>query len=219
VPPRAARTPSCSSSSSSRSTSSSVGGGGFSLDPIEIALGFVSFRVGGATAQRDFLNETGGHRWQRVPPNERRGRVHTSTITVAVLPEPSEQELRLNQSDVEIKTTRGSGPGGQARNKTESCVIATHRPTGMTVRCDSGRSQAQNRDEAVRMLRARIFELRCTVAKLAEDAGRKAQVGSGQRGDKVRTIRTQDGIVTDHRLGVRVQLSNYERGDFGKILE
>lgn len=134
------------------------------------------------------------------------------------MPEPSEQELRIPPGDIEISVARGSGPGGQARNKTESRVIATHRPTGITVTIDS-RSQHQNRQDAIKILRARVWELRQLGLKLDEDRQRRQQIGSGQRGDKIRTVRTQDGIVTDHRLNVKVQLSRYEAGDFGKIIE
>jgi peptide chain release factor 1 len=192
-------------------------GGRFSLQPIEVGLGFISFHVEGATAQRDFANEAGGHRWQRIPPGEKRGRVHTSTVTVAVLPEPTSTELDIQARDIELKTARGSGPGGQARNKTESCVIATHRPTGTVVRCDSSRSQSYNRETALRLLRARLFELQRAGAKLDEDASRRRQVGTGQRGDNVRTVRTQDGVVTDHRTGAKISLGEYEQGNFDRL--
>jgi len=187
------------------------------LELFETSDGYVSFRAGWPSADRDFRNEGGGHRWQRVPPNERRGRVHTSTVTVAVLPEPTERELHIDERDLEITTTRGSGPGGQARNKTESCVIARHRPSGLTVRCDSQRSQPQNRASAIALLRARLMEAARAGAKSAMDTDRRSQVGSGMRGDKIRTVRTQDGIVTDHRLNRKMRLRDYEAGDMSEF--
>jgi peptide chain release factor 1 len=179
--------------------------------------GFVLFRASGAGAGLAFGGEGGGHRWQRVPPNEKRGRVHTSTVTVAVLREPSEQEVRISPADVEITTARGTGPGGQARNKTESAVIVTHKPTGMVVRCDLTRSQPQNRSMALGMLRARLLDAKQSAATRAENDARRAQVGSGMRGDKIRTIRSQDDTVTDHRTGVRMRFRDYERGEWGRF--
>jgi peptide chain release factor 1 len=187
---------------------------GYELEPLAFQDGFVSFRARDAD---DFKNEAGGHRWQRVPPNERRGRVHTSTITVAVMPVPQAAELKIAPSDLEITTTRGTGPGGQARNKTESCVVITHRPSGLVVRCDSQRSQTQNKEAAMDIMRATLLEQQRAGAKVAEDRSRRAQVGSGQRGDKIRTIRIQDGIVTDHRLGRKVRFADYERGDLSEF--
>lgn len=187
------------------------------IEILESVDGFVMFKAYGENARKFFQNESGGHRWQRIPPTERRGRVHTSTITVAVMSVPNEQQLRLEQRDLDIKTVRGSGPGGQARNKTESCVVITHTPSGVMVRCDSERSQSQNRSTAMEMLRAKLYQTMLGTAKKGEDDLRRNQIGSGQRGDKIRTIRTQDGIVTDHRLNVKIRFSDYERGDFGKI--
>lgn len=203
---------SSSSWSSSASTSSSPPGGRFSVELLEARPGLLIFRVAGPSAVRDFANEGGGHRWQRVPPNEKRGRVHTSTVTVAVLREPTEAEFRINPADVEITTARGSGPGGQARNKTESCVIVRYKPTGLIVRCDTTRSQQQNRSQAMGLLRARLLEAQQNAATNTANANRKQQVGSGMRGDKIRTVRTQDGVVTDHRTGIKVQYRDFERG-------
>jgi peptide chain release factor 1 len=186
---------------------------------LESATGLVVFRAEGEGVERAFQNEPGGHRWQRVPPNERRGRVHTSTVTVAVLPEPTEQELHLDPRDLDIKTTRGSGPGGQARNKTESCVVITHKALQVTVRCDSERSQPQNRATAMALLRARIYQLKNDAIRVGRALQRKEQVGTGQRGDKIRTIRTQDGIVTDHRLGRKMRYERYEKGDLDVFQE
>lgn len=136
-----------------------------------------------------------------------------------MLPVPEEREFKINPSHLEWSTTRGSGPGGQARNKTESCVIVHHVPTGQAVRCDSERSQSQNRAQALELLRARLFAESKRNEKEAVDANRRQQVGSGQRGDKVRTIRVQDGVVTDHRLGKKTRLVLYQEGDFSALLQ
>jgi peptide chain release factor 1 len=174
----------------------------------------LSFRAAGAGAEEAFRDEAGGHRWRRVPPGERRGRVHTSTITVAVLPEPAAAELRLEPGDLSWATCRGSGPGGQNRNKTETAVIVTHRPTGLTVRCESERSQHQNREIALALLRARLWQAESERRLGARAAQRRAQVGSGMRGDKRRTVRCQDGEVADHVTGQRWSLWAYERGEW-----
>lgn len=189
-------------------------GGAFSLDILDERSGFQALRVTGPGAAALFGNEGGGHRWQRVPPNERRGRVHTSTVTVAVFREPTEAEMRINPADLDWQTARGTGPGGQARNKTESAVILTHRPSGVTVRCDVSRSQHQNRSSALSMLRARLLDAKRSAAKVAEDDSRRAQVGSGMRGDKIRTVRSQDDTVTDHRTGRRLRFRDYVRGEW-----
>jgi len=149
-----------------------------------------------------------------VPPNERQGRVQTSTVTVAVLREPTETEVVLNPNDIDRKTTRGSGPGGQNRNKVESCVVLTYLPTGLMVRCETERSQSQNEERAMSLLRARIIEQRASAASQAHNEARRSQLGSGMRGDKRRTIRFQDGIVTDHVLDRRWRLKDYLRGNF-----
>ncbi|MFT3770344.1 MAG: peptide chain release factor-like protein [Minicystis sp.] len=172
------------------------------------------FRAVGKEADVVFRDEPGGHRWQRVPPTEKRGRVHTSTITVAVLPEATEAQIRLDPRDLEMDTCRGSGAGGQKRNKTESTVVIRHVPSGIVVRCETERSQHQNRATALALLRSRLW-----AAAEAERTGnvaatRRGQVGSGMRGDKRRTIRCQDGVVTDHVTGRRWNLRAYERGEW-----
>jgi peptide chain release factor 1 len=168
----------------------------------------------GSGAESAFAEEAGGHRWQRVPPTEKRGRVQTSTITVAVLPEPSEAQLRIAPGELEWKTSRGSGAGGQHRNKTESAVDLVHRPTGTTVHVESERSQLQNRATALARLRARLLADQKAEAAAARGAERRAQVGSGMRGDKRRTIRVQDGTVVDHVTGRSWRFRDYERGEF-----
>jgi peptide chain release factor 1 len=149
-----------------------------------------------------------------VPPGAKHGRVHTSTITVAVLPEPTAAELRLAPGDLEWVTCRGSGAGGQHRNKTESCVMITHKPTGLTVRCESERSQHQNRETALALLRARLHAAELARRGAARSADRRRQVGSGMRGDKRRTIRCQEGVVVDHLTGRTWTLRAYQRGEW-----
>lgn len=174
--------------------------------------GFLLFRAEGPDAAACFANEAGGHRWQRVPPNDKRGRVQTSTVTVAVLEEVPEAKVALGAGEVQVRYTRGSGPGGQARNKTESCVVATHLPTGITVRVDTERSQKQNLAFARALLRSRLAQRQSGALASERNAARRGQIGSGMRGDKRRTVRCQDGLVVDHVLGRRLRLDAYEKG-------
>lgn len=170
--------------------------------------------VSGPGCRELFINESGGHRWQRIPPNEKRGRVHTSTVTVAVLDPDAVAGQALEHRDVEITTTGGSGPGGQNVNKVESCVIATHVPTGTTVRIGNERSQHQNKALALKVLAARLYQAEREKVTAQKNDERRQQVGTGQRGDKVRTYRTQDDQVTDHRTGVKTRLSRWYNGDW-----
>jgi peptide chain release factor 1 len=135
-------------------------------------------RVTGKGAARMFANESGGHRWQRVPPNERKGRVHTSTVTVAVLREPTPTEMVIRDADLEWATCRGSGAGGQHRNKTETAVVVKHLPSGLAVRCEAERSQLQNKATALGLLRARLLATKDDAATAAHNANRREQVGS-----------------------------------------
>lgn len=186
--------------------------GVFEFELIEHRQGFVIVAVTGQGARATFKDEAGGHRWQRVPPTEKRGRVQTSTVTVAVLDPDAVVGQALDPRDVDITTARGSGPGGQNRNKTESCVIAKHKPTGIQVRIDNERSQQQNRATAMKVLAARLYQLSAAQATATKNDQRKQQVGSGMRGDKVRTYREQDDQVTDHRSGKRWQLNKWIKG-------
>ena len=167
----------------------------------------------GRGAKNLFALEAGGHRWQRIPPTERRGRVHTSTVTVAVLDPLQRTRFALDPSEVEIKKSLGTGPGGQHRNKTESCVTATHRPTGLAVRVDM-RSQHQSLSMALAILTAKLAEGEEQASLTARNLARRSQTGSGMRGDKIRTYREQDDRVTDHRSGRVVSLSSWLRGQW-----
>lgn len=189
-------------------------GGDFDLEIIENISGFVSFAANGKGVEEFFANEGGGHRWQRVPPNEKRGRVHTSTVTVAVLPEPTQVQLKIDPRDLEWQTCRGSGAGGQYRNMTDSAVQLFHKPSGLMVRCESERSQHQNKASALALLRARLWRLEQEKQEGKRASDRRTQIGSGMRGDKRRTIRCQDGIVTDHITGQQWNFKDYEKGNW-----
>ena len=189
-------------------------GGVFESEVIDERPGIVVLAVSGTGARGLFAAEAGGHRWQRIPPTEKRGRIQTSTVTVAVLDPDAVVGSALDPKDVDVVTARGSGPGGQKRNKTESCIVATHRPTGTVVRIDNERSQHQNRAMAMKVLAARLYEAERNQAFARREDERRQQVGSGQRGDKVRTYRTQNDQMTDHRTGVKSRLSKWYNGDW-----
>lgn len=167
----------------------------------------------GPGAAAAFADESGGHRWQRVPPNEKRGRVHSSTVTVAALAEPAEVELVIRREDLEEEFMRGSGAGGQNRNKRDTAVRLRHLPTGVEVRSEGERSQHRNREIALAALRARVAaELRARAGgERADD--RRRQVGSGERSDKRRTVRVQDDRVVDLD-GRQWRYRDYARGDW-----
>ena len=196
------------------STSGWQAGGVFDIEVCEERPSLIVFRAIGRDAHKVFKDESGGHRWQRVPKHEKRGRVHSSTVTVAVLQEPDESTVRLDARDLEWQTTRSSGAGGQHVNKVESAVILRHRPSGLMVRVESERSQHQNRATALSLLRARLQQARQEEASAARSLDRRRQVGSGERGDKRRTIRCQDGTVQDHLTGRTWRFRDYERGEW-----
>lgn len=174
----------------------------------------LTFRAEGRDVDATFKDEPGGHRWQRIPPTEKRGRVQTSTITVAVLDDAQRVDVAINDVDLVWRTCRGSGNGGQNRNKRDTAVQLTHVPTGIQVRCEAERQQHQNRVRALEMLRERLVELARRERGSARDSERHRQVGTGMRGDKRRTIRVQDGQVNDHVTGRHWELKRYLRGDW-----
>jgi peptide chain release factor 1 len=204
--------PGCWSRSSSRSTCGSHPGGRFDLEVIERRAGFVLARISGKDARELFAGEAGGHRFQRVPPTEKRGRVQSSTITVAVLDEVARAEVVIRDEELAWSTCRPSGKGGQALQKTDSAVQVTHLPTGIQVRSEQGRSQRANRLAALASLRERLIEAQRARASEARACERRGQVGSGMRGDKRRTIRVQDDTVIDHVTGRTWRYRDYVRG-------
>ncbi|MEO7097139.1 MAG: peptide chain release factor-like protein [Polyangiales bacterium] len=176
--------------------------------------GFALLRVTGRGGRALFAGEVGGHRWQRVPPTEKRGRIQSSTITVAVLDEEVPTTVELPESDLEWTACRSPGKGGQHVQKTDSAVQVTHLPTGIYVRSHDGRSQFANKQDALDKLHEKLLDAAREAASSARAAERRGQVGSGMRGDKRRTIRAQDDSVVDHLTGKSWRLRDYERGNW-----
>ena len=162
----------------------------------------ISFVIEGAGAYSRLKYESGVHRVQRVPETEASGRIHTSTVTVAVLPEVDEVEFQINPADLQIDTFRSSGAGGQHVNKTESAIRITHLPTGTVVECQDERSQYKNRDRAMKILASRLYEAEARKQAEAIAAERRSQVGTGMRNERIRTYNFPQGRVTDHRIGL-----------------
>lgn len=183
----------------------------FKVEVIDDRESVVALRVTGDGARELFRDEAGGHRWQRVPETEKRGRVQTSTVTVAVLDEAAATFV-VPDRDLEWKAIRGSGAGGQAKNKTSNCIQLRHRPTGLIVRCESERSQPQNLETAKGIMRAKLAAMAEESSTSAEANERRRQLGGGARGDKRRTIRVQDGQVHDHVTGRRWEFKAYLSG-------
>ena len=166
----------------------------------------------GKGAIHAFRHEAGGHRWQGTNKFDKQGRIHSSTITVSVLREPTPAEVRIDDRDLEYKTCRGSGAGGQHRNTTDSAVILTHIPTGISVRVENERSQLQNKGTALGILRARLLTAKEKSLLGDRNADRKKQVGSGERSDKRRTTAEQRDSVVDHLTGKRTTIDRYKKG-------
>lgn len=164
--------------------------------------------------------ESGVHRVQRVPETETQGRIHTSTVTVAVLPEAEEVNIEIADKDLRIDTYRSGGAGGQHINKTDSAVRITHLPTGIVVCCEDERSQVKNKDKAMKVLRARVYDHFKTIADKEQADRRKSQVGTGDRSERIRTYNFPQGRVTDHRIGLSLyNITDFMNGDIGGMLD
>ena len=180
----------------------------------------VSFIIEGDGAYSRFKFESGVHRVQRVPDTETSGRIHTSTVTVAVLPEVDEVEFNINPADLQIDTYRSSGAGGQHVNKTESAIRITHLPTGTVVECQDERSQHKNKDRAMKILASRLYEAERQKQTAALAAERKSQVGTGDRSERIRTYNYPQGRVTDHRIGLTLyKIEQIMDGDLDELID
>ncbi len=180
----------------------------------------ISFMITGKGAYSRFKFESGVHRVQRVPDTESSGRIHTSTVTVAVLPEVEDVEIEINPADVKMEVFRASGAGGQHVNKTSSAVRLIHEPTGLVAECQTERSQLQNREYAMKMLRSRLYQIEKEKQDKEVANARKSQVGSGDRSEKIRTYNYPQGRITDHRIGLSIfQFENFLNGDLDEMID
>jgi peptide chain release factor 1 len=196
---------------------------GFDIEPLDVGEGKYMFAIKGDGAYSVFKYEGGTHRVQRVPATESQGRVHTSTATVAVLPEAEDVDVHVDPSDLQIDVYRSSGPGGQSVNTTDSAVRITHKPSGIVVSMQDEKSQLQNREKALRVLRARLYERAVAEQQAELAADRRSQVGTGDRAEKIRTYNYGERRVTDHRVKVTVhnldQVLEGELDEFTGALE
>ena len=180
----------------------------------------ISFSIDGEGAYSRLKFESGVHRVQRVPETETQGRVHTSTVTVAVLAEADEVELEIDPTELKIDTFRSSGAGGQHINKTESAIRITHLPTGMVVECQDERSQYKNKDKAMKVLRARLLDRKQREQAESIAAERKNPVGTGDRSERIRTYNYPQGRISDHRIGLTIyKLDNFLNGDLDEVID
>ena len=180
----------------------------------------ISFLVNGDGAYSKFKFESGVHRVQRVPETESQGRIQTSTVTVAVLPEAEDVEVELSPSDLIIETCKSSGAGGQHINKTESAIRIIHKPTGLVVECQDERSQFKNKDKALKILKARLYDMKCAEQHEKIASERKSQVGTGDRSERIRTYNYPQGRVTDHRIGLTLHsLESFLNGNIDGMIE
>ena len=180
----------------------------------------VVFNIQGKDVYSKLKYEAGTHRVQRVPATETQGRIHTSAVTVAIMPEAEEVDVQINPSDLKIDVYRSSGPGGQSVNTTDSAVRITHNPTGLVVTCQDEKSQHKNRERALKVLRARLYDekMRAQQEEMAHD--RKSQIGSGDRSERIRTYNFPQERVSDHRIGLTLhKLSQMMEGDIDEMLE
>ena len=180
----------------------------------------ITFVAKGPEAWSRFKHEAGPHRVQRVPVTESQGRVHTSAATVAVLPEAEEVDIAIDPNDLEVDVYRSSGPGGQSVNTTDSAVRLTHKPTGLVVTCQDEKSQLQNKEKALRILRARLLQIERDRQEEELSSARRSQVKSGGRSDKIRTYNFKENRVTDHRIGLTLHaLDRVLAGDLDEIID
>ena len=180
----------------------------------------ITFMIEGDGAYSRFKFESGVHRVQRVPETESQGRIHTSTVTVAVLPEAEDVEIEINPADIIMESCKSSGAGGQHINKTESAVRITHKPSGIVVECQQERSQLQNREKAMQMLKAKLYDIKQTEQSNKIASERKSQIGTGDRSERIRTYNYPQGRITDHRIGLSLfNMEAFLNGEIDSMID